>query len=226
LENLSFVDTRKTANTNGLARRTVSGPGSAVNLQQVGKCNSIESPNAAILAGKAENESSGYISTPPETNASIRSLGRYSLLDGPVDGMLSPASNTSCKPETTNNSVLSNVASTDIPNGCLTTVDSGQQEASDSHSPVEFTQYFQEGYCKISELDDCRELTEAVTDADSSSSHCEREKPEEDGDNDDLLGGVFAFSEEGSSHLFFSVIGLHLSTDMHLLISAPYHVAG
>ncbi|CAD6333857.1 unnamed protein product [Miscanthus lutarioriparius] len=190
-------DTRKTANTNGLARRTVSGPGSAVNLQQVGKCNSIESPNAAILAGKAENESSGYISTPPETNASIRSLGRYSLLDGPVDGMLSPASNTSCKPETTNNSVLSNVASTDIPNGCLTTVDSGQQEASDSHSPVEFTQYFQEGYCKISELDDCRELTEAVTDADSSSSHCEREKPEEDGDNDDLLGGVFAFSEEG-----------------------------
>ncbi|KAG8068790.1 hypothetical protein GUJ93_ZPchr0005g15074 [Zizania palustris] len=47
------------------------------------------------------------------------------------------------------------------------------------------------------ELDDCRELTEAVTDADSSSSHCEREKPEEDGDNDDMLGGVFAFSEEG-----------------------------
>jgi len=194
---------RKTANTNSLARQTFSGPGSAVNLQQVGKCNSIESPNAAILAGKAENESSGYISTPPETNASIRSLGRYSLLDGPVDGMLSPASNTSCKPETTNNSVLSNVASTDIPNGCLTTVDSGQQEASDSHRSVEFTQYFQEGYCKISELDDCRELTEAVTDADSSSSHCEREKPEEDGDNDDLLGGVFAFSEEGSSHLFF-----------------------
>jgi hypothetical protein len=36
----------------------------------------------------------------------------------------------------------------------------------------------------------------SVTDADSSSSHCEREKPEEDGDNDDLLGGVFAFSED------------------------------
>jgi hypothetical protein len=197
LENLSIVDTRKTANTNGLARQTFS----AVNLQQVGKCNSIESLNTAIVSGKTENGNNGYISTPPETKASIRSLSSYSLLDGHVDGMLSPNS-ASHKPETTNNSVLSNAASTDVQNGCLTTVDSGQQEASHSHSSVEFTQYFQEGYCKISELDDCRELTEAVTDADSSSSHCEREKPEEDGDNDDLLGGVFAFSEEGSSHLF------------------------
>lgn len=198
----SFKDRRKTADTNGLARQPLSGPGSAVNLQQVGKCNSIESPNAAIVAAEAENENNGYISSPPETNGSIRSLSSYSLLDGPLDGMLCPANSASCKPEITNNSVLSNVASTDIPNGCLTTVDSGQQEASDSHNSVEFTQYFQEGYCKISELDDCRELTEAVTDADSSSSHCEREKPEEDGDNDDLLGGVFAFSEEGSSHLY------------------------
>ncbi|AQK85860.1 Autophagy-related protein 18g [Zea mays] len=187
-----YADTRKTANTNGLARQTFS----AVNLQQVGKCNSIESLNTAIVSGKTENGNNGYISTPPETKASIRSLSSYSLLDGHVDGMLSPNS-ASHKPETTNNSVLSNAASTDVQNGCLTTVDSGQQEASHSHSSVEFTQYFQEGYCKISELDDCRELTEAVTDADSSSSHCEREKPEEDGDNDDLLGGVFAFSEEG-----------------------------
>ncbi|XP_068663800.1 autophagy-related protein 18h-like [Aristolochia californica] len=64
-------------------------------------------------------------------------------------------------------------------------------------NPLDFAQYFHEGYCKISELDDCRELPEVVTDADSSSSHCEREKPDEDGDNDDMLGGVFAFSEEG-----------------------------
>ncbi|PKA60875.1 Autophagy-related protein 18h [Apostasia shenzhenica] len=70
-------------------------------------------------------------------------------------------------------------------------------EVSCSNNSVEFdTKYFNESYCKISELDDSRELTEAVTDADSSSSHCEREK-HEDGDNDDILGGVFTFSEEG-----------------------------
>ncbi|KAJ1262836.1 hypothetical protein BS78_09G140400 [Paspalum vaginatum] len=194
-----YPDMRKVTNMNGLARQPLSGPSCAVDLKQVGKSNTIESPNASSLAGqhKAENENDGCVSTSPERNAPVRSLSSYSLLDGPLDGMLSPASTASCKPETANNSVLNNVASTDIPNGCLTTVHSGQQEASDSHNSVEFIQYFQEGYCKISELDDCRELTEAVTDADSSSSHCEREKPEEDGDNDDMLGGVFAFSEEG-----------------------------
>ncbi|KAH7666888.1 WD40 repeat protein [Dioscorea alata] len=67
----------------------------------------------------------------------------------------------------------------------------------DSFNSMEFTQYLHEGYCKISELNDCCELTEAATDVDSSSSHCEREKPEEDGDNDEMLGGVFAFCEEG-----------------------------
>jgi hypothetical protein len=68
------------------------------------------------------------------------------------------------------------------------------------NNTVEFTQYFHEGYCKITvpELDDCHEVTEAVTDGDSNSSHCEREKPEEDGDNDDVIGGVFAFCEEGN----------------------------
>ncbi|RRT53631.1 hypothetical protein B296_00039552 [Ensete ventricosum] len=81
-------------------------------------------------------------------------------------------------------------------------------ESSDSHISVEFAQYFNEGYCQVSELNDCRELTEAVTDADSNGSHCEREKSEEDGDNDDMVGGVFAFSEEGepknSRDLLFS----------------------
>ncbi|KAG9457502.1 hypothetical protein H6P81_002010 [Aristolochia fimbriata] len=69
--------------------------------------------------------------------------------------------------------------------------------ATEMHNLLDFAQYFHEGYCKISELDDCHELPEVVTDVDSSSSHCEREKPDEDGDNDDMLGGVFAFSEEG-----------------------------
>ncbi|KAF8392516.1 hypothetical protein HHK36_022859 [Tetracentron sinense] len=65
------------------------------------------------------------------------------------------------------------------------------------HGPLDFGQYFQEEYCKASEIDECHELTEVATDADSSNSHYEREKPEEDGDNDDMLGGIFAFSEEG-----------------------------
>nr|DAD33509.1 TPA_asm: hypothetical protein HUJ06_012360 [Nelumbo nucifera] len=63
--------------------------------------------------------------------------------------------------------------------------------------PLEFEQYFHEGYCKVKELDECRDCTNIVTDTESSSSHCEREKPEEEGENDDMLGCVFALSEEG-----------------------------
>lgn len=68
------------------------------------------------------------------------------------------------------------------------------------HDQPDFVVFFQEGYCKASELDESHELTGFVTDADSSSSHCDREKPLEDGgDNDDMLGGIFAFCEEGKS---------------------------
>ncbi|XP_024031449.1 autophagy-related protein 18h isoform X2 [Morus notabilis] len=64
------------------------------------------------------------------------------------------------------------------------------------HDSLDFEQFFQEGYCNASALSGCPESTEVVTDVDSSSP-CDREKCEEDGDNDDMLGGVFAFSEEG-----------------------------
>lgn len=68
----------------------------------------------------------------------------------------------------------------------------------DMHDPIDFGKYFEEGYCKASSHDESPELTEAVTDVESSNnSPCEKEKSEEDGDNDDLLGGVFDFSEEG-----------------------------
>ncbi|KAF5946188.1 hypothetical protein HYC85_016416 [Camellia sinensis] len=66
----------------------------------------------------------------------------------------------------------------------------------DMRDPLDFGQYFEEGYCKASSHDECPELTEVVTNVDSSNSPCDKEKSEEDGDNDDLLGGVFAFSEE------------------------------
>lgn len=70
------------------------------------------------------------------------------------------------------------------------------------HESLDFEQFFQEGYCKASALSDCRDSAGVVTDADSSGSPCDREKCEEDGDNDDMLGGVFAFSEEGKNLKF------------------------
>ncbi|CAM0955559.1 unnamed protein product [Alopecurus aequalis] len=201
-----YTDMRKTENMNGLAGQLFSGPIPAVDLLPNEKCNSIESPKAANLIAhhKVDNEfiRASTIMAQSRENVDcvpshIRPLTNYSLLDQPLDNGSSPASNDSCGTEMTNNSSVSNGTISDIPNGCHKSVSSGQNETPGSHNSGEFTQYFQEGYCKISELDDCRELTEAVTDADSSSSHCEREKPEEDGDNDDMLGGVFAFSEEG-----------------------------
>nr|XP_029118325.1 autophagy-related protein 18h isoform X2 [Elaeis guineensis] len=129
-----------------------------------------------------------------------RCLNSYSLMDGSViNGLSTTASSLSCagRPVIANIHSSNGTSTNEVSNACTTNVHSEQTETSDSHNSLEVTQYFHEGYCKVSELDDCRELTEAVTDADSSSSHCEREKPEEDGDNDDMLGGVFAFSEEG-----------------------------
>lgn len=58
----------------------------------------------------------------------------------------------------------------------------------------DYEQFFQEGYCKASV--DCHESTEVATDVDCSSP-CGREKSDEDGDNDDMPGDVFDFSEEG-----------------------------
>ncbi|XP_060218007.1 autophagy-related protein 18h-like [Lycium barbarum] len=63
--------------------------------------------------------------------------------------------------------------------------------------PVDFGQFFQEGYCKASTNNELNEVTELVADMDSSSSPCNKEKPDDDGDSDDMLGGVFDFSEEG-----------------------------
>ena len=59
-------------------------------------------------------------------------------------------------------------------------------------------QSFHDAHCKTMGHDRSEVLTEVVTDdVDSSSSHQEREQPEEDGENDEMLAGIFAFSEEG-----------------------------
>ncbi|GMH13181.1 hypothetical protein Nepgr_015022 [Nepenthes gracilis] len=62
---------------------------------------------------------------------------------------------------------------------------------------LDFGQYFQEEYCKAAPLDECHDVAEVITDVDSSNSPCDREKSEEEGESDEMLGGVFAFSEEG-----------------------------
>ncbi|MQM04845.1 hypothetical protein Taro_037650 [Colocasia esculenta] len=71
------------------------------------------------------------------------------------------------------------------------------ESSADSHNMQEFAGYFRNGYCEVSELNGCPGTVEVATDADNSCSHCDKEKPDEDADGDDLLGGVFAFSEEG-----------------------------
>lgn len=58
----------------------------------------------------------------------------------------------------------------------------------------DYEQFLQDGYCQASV--DCHGPTEVATDVDCCSP-CDREKSDEDGDNDDMVGDVFDFSEEG-----------------------------
>lgn len=109
-----------------------------------------------------------------------------------VNGFNPPSTSSACPITAVINPT--NSLSSEVSNGSTPGSNLEHMEASGSHNSVEFTQNFHEGYCNVSDLDDCRELTEAVTDVDSISSHCERGKSE-DGDNDDLLGGVFVYSE-------------------------------
>ncbi|XP_039029230.1 autophagy-related protein 18h-like isoform X2 [Hibiscus syriacus] len=60
----------------------------------------------------------------------------------------------------------------------------------------DFEHFFREEYCKVLPSSACVEPSELPTDVDSNSSPCEREKSEE-GDNDDMFGGIFSFSEDG-----------------------------
>lgn len=65
------------------------------------------------------------------------------------------------------------------------------------HHPVDLGQLFREGHCKTSENSGCHGFTEVETDeVDCSRSHCQKEKTD-DGDSDEMLGGIFVFSEEG-----------------------------
>ncbi|XP_063941694.1 autophagy-related protein 18h [Daucus carota subsp. sativus] len=67
----------------------------------------------------------------------------------------------------------------------------------DIQGQLDFGHYFQEGYCKSKNLDQSNELTAHITDVDERASHCNKAISDEEADSDDMLGGVFAFSEEG-----------------------------
>ncbi|KAK1401575.1 BCAS3 domain-containing protein [Heracleum sosnowskyi] len=67
----------------------------------------------------------------------------------------------------------------------------------DMQDQLDFGRYFQEEYCESKNLDQGNELTEHITDVNNSTSHCHKAISEEEADNDDMLGCVFAFSEEG-----------------------------
>lgn len=79
-------------------------------------------------------------------------------------------------------------------------------EESSVQDPLDYGGYFEEEYCKAAPLDESHELSEVVTDVDSSSSPREKAKSEEDGESDELLGGVFAFSEEGINLYLYLII--------------------
>ncbi|KAJ6794117.1 autophagy-related protein 18h-like [Iris pallida] len=159
----------------------------------IGPMASLSPPTASVqVPHKNSGEDCGSLHS-PHSNSS-------SLTGAATDGLSSactslPVAEAGRQVATSTGNSSNNTTSSKVSNASMPNIRMEQSETSDSHNLVEFTPYFHEGYCKVSELDDCRDLTEAVTDADSSSSHCEREKPEEE-ENDDMLGGVFSFSED------------------------------
>ena len=65
------------------------------------------------------------------------------------------------------------------------------------HYPVDFGPLIQVGHFEVMQDNGSDGLTAVgAGDVDSTSNHCEREKAE-DGEDDEMLGGIFSFSEEG-----------------------------
>lgn len=161
-----------------------------------------EKSGRSILASRLQNQSStkkdvSYSSRQSTSDVSHVEDGNFSNgLSTLTGGSLSADRNISKGVQSVDSgesTESSNVSSnrSDLSMNCL---DEGPV-----HDSLDFEQFFQEGYCKASAESDCPESTGVVTDVDSSSSPCDREKSEEDGDNEDMLGGVFAFSEEGGN---------------------------
>ncbi|PSS24900.1 Autophagy-related protein like [Actinidia chinensis var. chinensis] len=165
----------------------------------------VKGKNAAALLSHAVNRRSfnrADVSTSPEPSASgISFVEENYVMTSPSSPKISALSTgkTIAREGQSSSSVVTSEASNASSNRSdfsMNLIDEGPVHE-DMQDPIDFGQYFEEGYCKASTHDECAELTEAVTDVDSSNSPCDKEKYEEDGDDDDMLGGVFAFSEEG-----------------------------
>nr|GMD45317.1 Autophagy-related protein 18H [Ipomoea batatas] len=117
----------------------------------------------------------------------------------PKSGSLS-AGETSARDIQSSNSALTSQASNTSSNHSDMSMNISNDEGlihEDMSDPVDFAQYFKEGYCKASTNKESSELTKLVTDIDRGNNPCEKEKGEDDdGESDDMLGGVFDFSEE------------------------------
>lgn len=171
----------------------------------------LADPNQSLTSMmhcESKDQRNGRIATFSPMNSSVRMPSKYSDEHGKSsefkhsNGVNGPMINGLSSPDCANGSVAADAHSSsssmnsEVSNACMSNSYMEGSENADSRNSIEFTQYFHEGYCKVSEVDDCCESSEVVNDADSTSSHCGREK-QENGDNDDMLGGVFAFSEEG-----------------------------
>ncbi|XAR52540.1 hypothetical protein NMG60_11020672 [Bertholletia excelsa] len=126
--------------------------------------------------------------------------GESCVIDNPASpkpGTLSTEENISREFQSSSSVVTSEVSNTSSNRSDLSMniLDEGPMHE-DMQEPLELGQYFEEGYCKVTCHSGCPDLTE-VTDGGSSNSPCRKEKSEEYGDDDDIHGGVFSFSEEG-----------------------------
>ncbi|KAI3863884.1 hypothetical protein MKW98_031476 [Papaver atlanticum] len=71
---------------------------------------------------------------------------------------------------------------------------SGRSDPIDLRDTVDFGQCFQEDYCEVSELNGCQKSAEVIH---GSYDHRAREEVAKDEEDEDMPGGMFAFSEEG-----------------------------
>lgn len=160
-------------------------------------------------------------STSPESSANVMSSLEESYIVNrplsPKNGALSTGGTASRNVHSSNSTITGEHSNTGSNRSDISmkVIDDGPVHE-DMHDPIDFGQYFQEGYCKASANDDSHELTEAVTDI-SGNSPCDRETAEEDLESDGMLGDVFAFSEEGaqSKSIFYVIL-------MSLTISRLY----
>lgn len=121
----------------------------------------------------------------------------YSLADGSnKNGLSSEEHNVPSGATVTDTSVMQSddLISTAEHFDSAMNVNEGGSKPSRLQNLVEFEPFFQEGYCKALDVNGHCTLAEEVTDAvDCSEKQCQRENP----NDDDMLGGMFSFSEEG-----------------------------